>query len=669
MLTGLNTVRDYISYYQNCGLNVIPIKPKSEEPFVPWQDFTTKKFVGEFPQDCNVGVICGEISDKLIVIEIEDEELWRSFAQLQEHTMTVSTSWGTKQIWCKLDGDTPKSMNLVNNKKQKVTIYSDHSFVMAPPSVPGEGRFPYEIISLTRQIGVVKTSTVLDKMTKHGFNVVGATLKVEYDFDAGLKNVKEFFKNGGRIILPKKVKSPQKTTRKKTKSQTDDGESKSHTEIAYEIMSDYHFKTLRETEDVLYYKDGVYKYGAETIIKEEAEKRIAECTAYLANEVLKTIQRNTYVSVHEFDKDPNLLNVKNCIVNIRTGEVSEHTPNYLSRVQLGAKYHPKAVAYKFCRFIKQCLPDPKDAVTVIEEMATCLLKELHFEKAYMFVGSGSNGKSTLLETLQAVLGEDSYSNVSMSDLVFGRFARAELDGKLANIYADITSEELTRTGVLKALISGDAITVERKNRDPFKMHPFAKMFFSANELPEIHDDSDAMFRRFMITEWTQQFIGVNKDNMLKKILRDEDELSGILNIMIRTALWLEKTQKFRYEQSVDELRVEWKERADPVQNFLNNRVKYEPEPIISKNVLYAEYTKFCRERNIIPRDFRGFNTRVKSISPMHDYVGKIDGKATRCWKGGRIIRNEDEKNKVESTVNTMDDYTPDEEEDTDSDIF
>ena len=43
------------------------------------------------------------------------------------------------------------------------------------------------------------------------------------------------------------------------------------------IRASFHFKTLRESEQVLIYEDGIYKSGGETSIKEECQKIIPDC--------------------------------------------------------------------------------------------------------------------------------------------------------------------------------------------------------------------------------------------------------------------------------------------------------------------------------------------------------------------------------------------------------
>lgn len=419
---------------------------------------------------------------------------------------------------------------------------------------------------------------------------------------------------------------------------------KTHTEYAKEIMREYHFVTLRDTQETLYYHDGVYRYGAEPLVFEECEKRIENCTSYMRREVFKTIQALTYKDRDQFDSDVVVLNVRNGLLNIQTGEFRKHTPLFLSRIQLPVNYEPKAGPVKFVKFTIECLPNHRDRETVYEEFASILLRDsIRLEKVYMYVGEGANGKSTFLSVVEALIGKENISNVSIHDLIYGRFARARLDGKSANIFADISSDELSRVGILKAIVSGDSIDAEKKGKDPFKLKNFAKLFYSCNQLPEINEDSDAVFRRFIITEWSQQFKREKDNKNLIFELTTDEELSGILNLLIHKARRVLSQQRLSYDQSTEQLRIEWKQRADPVQLFANQFLERKDGSVVSKSEVYSKYVEYCTAMKIIPKNQPQFTKKMKNLGFIDDIQkvrnGILDpkGKTTRIWKSVTLV--------------------------------
>jgi putative DNA primase/helicase len=86
---------------------------------------------------------------------------------------------------------------------------------------------------------------------------------------------------------------------------------------------------------------------------------------------------------------------------------------------------------------------------------------------------------------------------------------------MANIYADLKSTKLSETGNYKMLVAVDSITGEFKNKNAFKFKNRAKLWFSANEIPESDDKSDAYYRRWRIYHFNKRFIdGSENVNLL-----------------------------------------------------------------------------------------------------------------------------------------------------------
>jgi phage/plasmid-associated DNA primase len=97
--------------------------------------------------------------------------------------------------------------------------------------------------------------------------------------------------------------------------------------------------------------------------------------------------------------------------------------------------------------------------------------------------------------LTSLLGRSNLASESIHNIENNRFAASTLDGKLGNIYPDVSSMEISHTGKLKSLVAGDAITVEKNHKPAFSMKNRAKFISSPNQLPQIQNSPDAWFRR------------------------------------------------------------------------------------------------------------------------------------------------------------------------------
>ena len=305
--------------------------------------------------------------------------------------------------------------------------------------------------------------------------------------------------------------------------------------------------------------------------------------------MIAEIQRSTYVDREALDSDPYKICLTNCIIDVITGDLSEHTPDQLYRNKIPVVYDPQILPIEVPQFLRETHLEPATILKLLEEAAYILLREPLFQVAFMYTGIGSNGKSVWLDWLVSFFGKENCSEVSLHDLATNRFRVAELDGKLLNVYADLKSDALKQNDILKPLIGGDAITVEKKNQHPFVMEPYTKLIFSANQIPEIYDSSIGMYRRLSLTRWDVVFSEQTRDvNKFKKMNTDKEK-SGMLNIFLRTLKNLVERGRFLNEMSMEDRRNTWMVQADPVIEFVNDHVVRDEKQMIPYDDLYAEF--------------------------------------------------------------------------------
>lgn len=113
-------------------------------------------------------------------------------------------------------------------------------------------------------------------------------------------------------------------------------------------------------------------------------------------------------------------------------------------------------------------------------------------------GVGGTGKSTLLEILTKIVGPSFTSNVLL-DQFDNRFIFSNMLGKYLNIGDDNgKNDELSNVGTLKSIITGNRITIDRKNISPIEVRIFAKQLFATNILPYIDFTDGGIMRRLNI---------------------------------------------------------------------------------------------------------------------------------------------------------------------------
>ncbi|MEE9173917.1 MAG: phage/plasmid primase, P4 family, partial [Thermoplasmata archaeon] len=273
-----------------------------------------------------------------------------------------------------------------------------------------------------------------------------------------------------------------------------------HTYYAERLLQSRTLVTLEDTEEVLVYDEGAYHPHGEAVVRAWTEAAYRESEgaspkSHLVNEILAIVHRRTYVPRDGFNP-PGLLCLRNGVLDLAAREMSPHTPEPRFTVQLPVAYDPDARCPRFLRFLEEVLPDPQSREMVQLLAGYTLEPGNRYQRAFMFHGSGANGKSTLQGVLRALLGPKNISAESLQTLSKSRFATASLWGRLANICPDIPATPLRYLDTFKGLTGGDAVRGERKFHDAFTFLNPAKLIFSANELPPVDDKTFAFWRRW-----------------------------------------------------------------------------------------------------------------------------------------------------------------------------
>ena len=213
----------------------------------------------------------------------------------------------------------------------------------------------------------------------------------------------------------------------------EDDNKKDIIETTSEHLKDkYRFASL-PSKELLFYKDGVYTTGGEIIIEKEAE---AICGYSLCiqelNEIKGHITRSCYRNKEDFDNDLNIINMKNGLYNIQTGEFREHSPGYLSMIQIPVTYDPKAKSNRFGKFLNE-VTYAREIRTAVEAMAYTFLRDNPYEIINVLFGYGGNGKSVFTGVLTSLHGAQNVSNVPLRAMIHNPFALSDLDGKSVNV--------------------------------------------------------------------------------------------------------------------------------------------------------------------------------------------------------------------------------------------
>jgi putative DNA primase/helicase len=412
--------------------------------------------------------------------------------------------------------------------------------------------------------------------------------------------------------------------------------------LAKEILNENSFVSLLDEKvyHLFHYQDGVYRRGGYGFVRNECLKKLGdEDRMERFRNAVSYIEGAVWREREEFNTNPDILNVRNGLLNIKNRELTPHSPNYLSFIQLPVKLKPDADCPGIKKFLSEVAKE-EDMLTIQEYLGNCLLRHNKYARAIVLVGSGRNGKSTLLALIKAFLGADNVSNHTLQAICEDRFALAGLHNKLANISSELPSKALVETGKAKSVIAGDNLEAEEKFGTPFSFQPYCKLIFSTNQLPQTSDKSKAFYWRWIILHFDKYFPPDSpntKPNILNE-LTTEEELSGLLNWALDGLRRLEANNgRFSYNADAEAIERDWERNSNPIQAFVEEQCEIESDNSVSKNELYECYLEFCKANHFKSANDVHF---ARALSRMYKHEifteREVTGERRRIWRGIKI---------------------------------
>jgi putative DNA primase/helicase len=431
--------------------------------------------------------------------------------------------------------------------------------------------------------------------------------------------------------------------------------------LARLIMNEhgYHFLTLKDTGEIYRYNGSFYEPDGDIVIKNKVQYYLdTDSTEHHKNEVVGFIRDETYIDRGVFNQNINFINVKNGVYDITTKTLLPHSSDYHFLYEIRVNYNPNATCPNINKFFITVLRE-EDILLLLEVFGFCLYRIYSIQKAVLLVGGGSNGKTTVLILMRKMLGENNVASISLKDLNENRFASSNLYGKLANLHAEQFDTTLYKTGKFKMLTGGDLTGGEKKFKNPFNFVNYAKLIFSANQVPETKDETEAFFRRWIIITFPYRFVDedseVDNTTAFKKnpnIINDlttEEELEGLLKQSLEGLERLLQQGKFSYSKTTEEIMDYYQRLSNPVTAFVKDELEVNPQCYIVKDDLFEEYKNYAQRNklDILPKQTFSMKLQSQPI-PLQDYRPKMQGKRPRCWKGIRCTVREEINHHVES---------------------
>lgn len=295
------------------------------------------------------------------------------------------------------------------------------------------------------------------------------------------------------------------------------------------------------------------------------------------------------------------INFKNGYFDVKEWKMISHDTKYLMINQIPFFFYPEqadavlAQCTTTRRYLDLSMPNESDQQTFWQYLGYCMTTDTHFQKFLMIKGKGGTGKSVAISLIQHIIGIENCSSISLQDLN-KRFYATGLFGKQLNACADIPCTAMQSVDIIKKAVGEDTLLYEKKGQDPTQFHSYAKLLFSANEMPlNLDDKTNAYYRRLLVLDMNRTIPESEKDIMLKEKIYKETDYAIHMGVAALKQLYADNhfCESCHSRECIEELYRS----ADSVKAFLDEKVCRQNGKKLKRSDIYKYYADFCEEND------------------------------------------------------------------------
>ena len=303
----------------------------------------------------------------------------------------------------------------------------------------------------------------------------------------------------------------------------------------------------------------------------------------------------------DYDKDPTLLNCKNGVVNLRTGELLPHKREYMMSKNTNVAVDMENEPTEWLKALKAIFQGKEDVIEFVRRSVGYTIsgsvREQCFFQCY---GNGSNGKSVFLNTIYSALGD-----YSLNAQVESILTRGTSSGNASPDIARMNGARFVRTnepnegarfneGLVKQLTGGDVVTARYLYGQEFEFKPVFKLWIACNYKIVVRGTDKGIWRRMRLIPFEATFEGKEADKGLESRIRKE--LPQVLGWAVKGCLAWQK-DGLGMPDEIQKATLQYQEEMDVVKSFLKDCVDNVPNGKERAQDVFAEYREWAKVGN------------------------------------------------------------------------
>ena len=355
-----------------------------------------------------------------------------------------------------------------------------------------------------------------------------------------------------------------------------------------------------------------FKYVASNQINVDVNYARKGCDNKKIDDIIQIINAKIYVSEDKLNNDKGLLCLKNCVYDLFRKQAFRHEAykdRYITRM-IDVDFDSALINYKgvFHEFIMDIMSYEEDTADYLQRVfGYAIMGNPAEQKCFVLIGSGANGKTTLIDAIREVLGDDYCTTMSKKVLMTedrgganeASPAIVQLKGKRIAFASELKHDGKIVEAQFKKLIGGGKLAGRGLYKNMTEFYNESTIFIDTNHLPAVEtggsEAAHAIFRRIEIIPFKQRYTEFNRNPDLPDLLSSEYVKKEILAWLIDG---VNKYAAYKLTPTEEMVRIknEYMKRENSVLQFFDSCVIKTgcEDDFVCSGDLYKLYKQFCK---------------------------------------------------------------------------